>query len=140
MKAIRRTSLVIVLLMISFCSCELLDKELNYILVTVDLWVRVYDNEGKYVEGASVNMLIQKDGGEKVEGIGTTGSDGLTSATGVFKLYREQPIEVKAWLVGKPESYKYEKLKWETVEKDASDPDKNGLRTYPYYPTLVLTI
>jgi len=138
MKAKRKISLVIICMMISFSSCELLDKELNYISVTVDFWVYVYHKAGGYYENASVKMLIQKDGGEKIDGVGTTSSDGKTQAKGTFRLYREQPIVVSAYVVGEPDSYKASTLTWETVERNAGKPDKNGLRTYEWWVTLSL--
>jgi len=139
MKAIRKISLVIICMMISFSSCELLDKELNYIQVTVDLFVYVRDVDSQeYIEGESVKMLIQKDGGEKIDGVGTTGSDGKTQATGIFRLYREQPIVASAYVVGDPDSYRAKTLTWETVDLNASKPDKNGLRTYEWLVAISL--
>ena len=139
MKIIRKISLVVTFIMISFCSCELLDKEFDYIQVTVDLVVYVSDVEShEYIEGESVKMLIQKDGGEKVDGVGTTGSDGKTQTTGIFKLYREQPIVASAYVVGDPDSYKEKTLTWETVDSNAGKPEKNGLRTYRWLVTISL--
>lgn len=140
MKVIRKISVTVIFIMISFCSCELLDKELNYISVKVDLWVYVTDKDGKKINGASVNMVMIKDGGEKIEGIGTTDDQGLTQAIGVFKLYREQPIEVRAWVLEKPESVKTGTLEWTTAEIGASKPDKDGVRTFTWWATLNLRI
>ncbi len=143
MKAKGKISLFVFILLFSLCRCEMLENETNYILVTVDLGVYVLDwrsGPTKPAVGISVNMFIQKAGGEKVEGTGTTGSDGMTSIVGTFKLYKEQPIEAGARLVDKPDVIKWQTISWEAVEKQATEPDDEGLRTYHWHPLLSFDI
>jgi hypothetical protein len=137
MKTLRKIYLAIFFIVILLCRCEEIDKNFNYVLVTVALDVAVFNdrNEQKPVVGESVSMLIQKAGGEKVEGIGTLGSGGITSISGTFKLFKEQPIVVSAFLVSNSEKSSSGTLTWEQVDLMATD-QKDGPRTYSWTPTL----
>jgi hypothetical protein len=82
-------------------------------------------------------MELVKAGGERLHEIGTTGSDGSTSITTVFNLYKEQPIEFIAKLVNSPDQLKKEKLTWEQADGMAISQDEKGPRTMSYTFTVI---
>ena len=114
MKTVSKSIITTILcFLLSFNGCDLIDESFNYIVVTVQLTVNVLDGE----PGMAVKMAAQKAGGELIQETGTLGNSQTTSLTAVFNLYREQPIEVRADLVGYPTIWAYKNLFWETVEK-----------------------
>jgi len=123
-------SVVFVFLMIGLSGCDELEiqEDTNYILVTVELNVRVLYYHGDHphnIIGASVLVEINKAGGERVSGTMITDEYGYGEPilTGTFKLYNEQPIETIANLVLESVSnysdYTFnvdgETIPWETI-------------------------
>ncbi len=82
--------------------CDILETE-DYIDVYVNAFANV--KIGKWIDGQNVvvpwpntqvEISIVKAGGERVDGLQTTNSSGITgSITGSFKLYKEQNIRVR---------------------------------------------
>ena len=137
MKTITKSIITAILcFLLSFNGCDLFEESFNYIVVTVHLTVDVLDGE----PGMAVKMAAQKAGGELIQETGTLGNSQTTSLTAVFNLYREQPIEVRADLVGYPTIWAYKNLFWETVEKDAKEPEDKGPKTYGWNVTLYLFV
>ena len=65
-------------------------------------------------------MSLIKDGGERIEGTGSTGNTGATTIQGVFELYNQQSIAFAAKLVDFPEISNTVILDWNTVAKSAT--------------------
>ncbi len=109
------------LILIAFVSCEVVDN-INYIQVTItgQAFVRQIDKSDpksyKPVEGVPVEMELVKAGGERFQKTGITGSNGSTSITTVFNLYKEQPIEFKARLINSPDQFLKTKLAWKDAD------------------------
>ena len=121
--------LVVIILAISF-ACEK-NEEFDYIEVNVIGEVKVINPIlengawGGIVGGELVKMSLIKDGGERVDYIGTTRSNtGETTIQAVFNLYKEQSIEFEAKLVNHPEIFDYTGTRWKDVDRAAID---NGL-------------
>ena len=127
-----------ILILISFIRCEEVEKDFNYIQVTATgkVFTVFLENNTLYMDkiiaGVPVDMELVKAGGERLHEIGTTGSDGSTSITTVFNLYKEQPIEFIARLVNSPDQIKKDKLTWDQADEFASDDGKGSLRTMRY--------
>jgi hypothetical protein len=117
----------LMLIISMFLNCDELEKNFNYIEVTVTgiAQVVVFDTEkntmymDKPVAGEPVEMKLVKAGGERVEETGITGADGKTSITAKFNLYKEQPIEFVGKPVNYPEQVASVNLTWEEVDKTA---------------------
>ncbi|MFC0875811.1 hypothetical protein ACE01N_04410 [Saccharicrinis sp. FJH2] len=117
-------------------SCGETEESFNYIQVTVTGTVTLVQREDNVYKmdepyaGEPVNMSLIKAGGERFQETGSTGSEGETSITTVFNLYKEQPIEFIAVPVNYPELAKSGTLTWEQADKlayDSGQPSK--LRT-----------
>lgn len=130
--------LICILISFSFLSCEEVEKNFDYIQVTVTgsvVAVRLEDNTlimDEFVSAIPVDMALVKAGGERFQEIGTTGNDGTTSITTVFNLYKEQPIEFIARLVNHPEQIKSQKLTWEEALEVSTGDGTGSPRTASY--------
>lgn len=131
---------VLVLLAVSlFFSCDIVDEYFNYVVVTVHATVQITfdeNNDGfpeSVLKNEAVELSLVKDGGERVEETGITDNNNAeTSITGVFNLYKEQPIVFTAKPVNYPTLIKKETLSWETVDKWAEGDGKKEPRTYKW--------
>ncbi len=98
--------LAIMLIALGTGGCEEFDldcglEEVNFIVVYVSVDVCVSFTDGKVPpesvmwSGAQIEIQIVKAGGERVQFDKYTGSGGCTeAASGVFEVYKEQPVEV----------------------------------------------
>ncbi len=126
------TSLLLIIL--SFSGCELLEEKEDYITVYIEatIGISLYDNQGKEISvwdkvASSVPVYIEmiKAGGERLTFDKTTNTYGWVAASGSFNLYKEQRIDVYAESRGGFEDfYQYNSgfatLSWEVVD-DAAD-------------------
>jgi len=105
--------------------CEEVLEDFDYVVVNVTgtVYVAEYDfNTGEWgevIEGEVVEMSLIKDGGERVDGTGTTGGGvGQTTIHGTFNLYNKQPIDFKAKLVSNPAIMGSDRVSWDYVNAE----------------------
>ncbi|MDG6218635.1 MAG: hypothetical protein QCI00_04250 [Candidatus Thermoplasmatota archaeon] len=108
-------------LMVGFSGCEELEEsDPNYIVTTVTANINseyfITETEGYPNVGVNVRVQIIKAGGERIDEIVSTDSNGWTSATATFKVYKEQPIEIIANLVDYPSVHDSDKITWEEIK------------------------
>lgn len=122
-------------IMVNLLSCS---KDYDYITVTCNVKVQTMENVSTAVPGVKVYVLVQKAGGEKVEEQLTTSTQGETSVTAVFNLFREQPIVAAASL--DKLYYVSETLTYEEIQYSPQVRDVEGPKYYTWQPTLVLFV
>ena len=127
-----RKSRVFLIALVLLAGCEEVMEDFGYVIVTVTGTVHVaeYDfDAGKWgdaIEGEVVEMSLIKDGGERVEGTGTTGGGvGQTTIHGSFNLYNKQPIDFKAKLVNNPTVMGSDQATWDYVNQNRRYGGKN---------------
>jgi len=117
----------VLLLAVGLSGCEEIDYILgtpeeskNYVVVTVVVDICVFNNtDNSPSVNEPVRIQIIKAGGERFDEVLTMNSEGCSSATAVFNLYKEQPIEAYAYPVNHPENYKSYILPWEVVKSSS---------------------
>ena len=125
--------ILFVLLTILFPRCEEVKENFNYVVVTVTgiVTFSITDagNSTSYISGQPIEMSLIKAGGERINEVGVTGKDGRTSITGVFNVYKEQPVEFKAKSVNYPSHYNSCKTSWDFIDMNAEN-NETGPRTF----------
>lgn len=117
--------IVYVLVLLLLFSCEEVEKNFNYIEVTITGEATVVKMEDNVllldhgIAGEPVEMTLVKAGGERVDDTGITGTEGQTSITAKFNLYKEQPIEFIAKPVNYPDKIQSIKFTWDEAESIA---------------------
>ncbi len=120
-------AIVVLFICVVFSGCQEVERVLgpaeeskNYIVVTVVADICVFNNtDNSPSVNEPVRIQIIKAGGERFDEVVTMSSEGCSSATAVFNLYNEQPIEAHAYPVNHPENYESYTLPWEVVKSSS---------------------
>ncbi len=123
--------ILLVLLATLFPGCEEVEENFNYVVVTVTGRAHIWWNKDEKVSidlsDQPIEMSIIKAGGERVDDIGVSGSNGITTLTAVFNVYKEQPVEFKAKSVNYPTHYGSDKVYWDYIDKNAEKTEPRTL-------------